>query len=83
MLVPILYMRPTCPYCRKVLKYAEEHGLSFELRDIAKPENAAALRARGGKQQVPYYLDEANGVAMYESEDIVAYLQSKSHAEAP
>ena len=30
---------------------------------------------RGGKQQVPYLIDEARGIEMYESEDIVDYLR--------
>ncbi|HVW82659.1 MAG TPA: glutathione S-transferase N-terminal domain-containing protein [Candidatus Paceibacterota bacterium] len=70
----VLYMRPSCRYCLRVLEAANELGLVFELRNIANPLHAAALRERGGKQQVPYLVDEERGVEMYESEDIARYL---------
>jgi glutaredoxin len=73
----VLYMRPTCSYCLDVLHAANERGIVFELRNIANPEHAEALKARGGKRQVPYLIDEGNGVEMYESEDIVRYLENR------
>ncbi|MDP6450176.1 MAG: glutathione S-transferase N-terminal domain-containing protein, partial [Lentisphaeria bacterium] len=33
------------------------------------------LRERGGKTQVPYLVDSERDVEMYESEDIIAYIQ--------
>jgi glutathione S-transferase len=33
------------------------------------------LRERGGKVQVPYLVDPERDVEMYESEDIIAYIQ--------
>ncbi|MCA9361732.1 glutathione S-transferase N-terminal domain-containing protein, partial [Candidatus Kaiserbacteria bacterium] len=30
----ILYYRPTCPYCVKVLNYVKEKNIALELRDI-------------------------------------------------
>lgn len=72
----ILYYKPTCLYCIKVLDFAQQHGISFELRDItADPAIAQELIDRGGKRQVPYLVDTERGVEMYESGDIVAYLQ--------
>ena len=68
-----LYFMPTCPYCRKVLLYMKQHGIELPLRDItAEPEARATLEHVGGKVQVPcLFID---GVPMYESDDIVAYL---------
>ena len=70
-----LYMRPTCPFCQKVLKRAEELGVTFELKDINNPVNAAELVAQGGKQQVPYLVDAERGAALYESADIIGYIE--------
>ncbi|HET8581038.1 MAG TPA: glutathione S-transferase N-terminal domain-containing protein [Candidatus Paceibacterota bacterium] len=77
-----LYYRPTCPYCKKVLMAADLLGIPLTLHDIGEPEHAAALIARGGKQQVPYLVDAGAGVEMYESDDIVAYLEGHPHAGA-
>ena len=77
-----LYFKPTCPYCQKVLGVAEELGVQFNLKDIVSDEVIAdELIEKGGKRQVPYLVDAERDVAMYESDDIVAYLQ-EHYAEA-
>ncbi len=73
----ILYWRPTCPFCHRVLDTAGELGLTFEKKDIADPVVAAELVKRGGRQQVPYLVDTERGVEMYESMDIDAYLRAQ------
>ena len=35
------------------------------------------LMEKGGKRQVPFLVDEENGVSMYESDDICRYLEEK------
>lgn len=80
--MPTLYIRPGCPYCAKVLRAGQELGIAFDLRTIDNPEVAAELVARGGKQQVPYLVDDAHGVEMYESEDIIAHLHATFTPEA-
>ena len=70
-----LYYRPLCPYCIKVLNFAGSNGISFDLRDIdASKETTDELVALGGKRQVPYLVDNEHGVAMYESDEIIASL---------
>jgi glutathione S-transferase len=72
-----LYYKPTCPFCQRVLVAAEELGITFDLRDVSADEtHAEALIAHGGKRQVPYLIDAAHDVAMYESDDIIAHLQA-------
>lgn len=68
-----LYVRYTCPYCVKVLDFMEKNGIELPLRDIsADAEALQTLRTKGGKQQVPcLFID---GVPLYESDDIIAYL---------
>lgn len=70
-----LYMRPTCPYCHKVLEKMDELGIQAEHKDIAEAANAEELVKRGGMQQVPYLVDAEHGKEMYESDDIIAYLE--------
>lgn len=73
----ILYYRPTCPFSKRVLKAAKELGVGLEVRDIGDGLHCDELKRRGGKQQVPYLVDKAKGIEMYESEDIVAYLRGE------
>ena len=79
----ILSSRPPCPFSKKVLAAAKDLGVGLEVRDIGHGLHCGELKRRGGKQQVPYLVDRAHGVEMYESEDIIAYLKGKKpeHAE--
>ncbi len=54
----------------------ERLNLEVDLKDISDESIAAELRARGGKVQAPYLIDEAHGIEMYESDAIVAHLQT-------
>lgn len=69
-----LYMTNTCPYCIRVLRFMESAGITMEMRNTSKPENAAELVAIGGKRQVPCLV--IDGKAMYESADIIDYLKN-------
>lgn len=70
-----LYIKTGCPFCRKVLEAGKELGVTFDEKNIADDAVATELVARGGKRQVPYFVDSDRGVEMYESEDIVNYLK--------
>lgn len=75
--MPTLFYKPSCYFCQKVLSFATDNHLSLELRDIvADTAHATNLIAQGGKRQVPYLIDEEKGISMYESDDIIAYLQN-------
>jgi glutathione S-transferase len=66
------------PYCRKVREALSELDLEYVVRNVPKGSpKRAALVERGGKMQVPFLVDPNSGRAMYESDDIVAYLESQ------
>ncbi|MBQ9620663.1 MAG: glutathione S-transferase N-terminal domain-containing protein [Atopobiaceae bacterium] len=67
-----LYVGYWCPFCQKVLRFMDAHGIELAQRDVDVPENRAFLVEHGGKYQVPcLFID---GTALYESDDIIAYL---------
>jgi len=70
-----LFYYPECPYCHKVRQYLAEHNIELPLLNAHEPENAQRLRELGGKIQVPALLYE-DGAVMYESDDIIAFLES-------
>ena len=71
-----LYYKTTCPFSRRVLAVIDRLGLQVELKDADDAEIMAELEARGGIAQVPYLIDEAQAVEMYESDAIVNHLQT-------
>ena len=74
----ILYVKTNCPYCEKVRARAGELNIPLEERNIAQMEYLDELMEKGGKRQVPFLFDAEHGVSLYESDDIIAYLEEKA-----
>ncbi|MCC6625321.1 MAG: glutathione S-transferase N-terminal domain-containing protein [Deltaproteobacteria bacterium] len=72
----VLYNFEASPWCRRVREVLNELDLHHHVKNVAKASpHRAELVALGGKMQVPYLVDPNTGTAMYESADIVRYLE--------
>jgi len=72
----VLYKFDSCPFCVYVMRFVEQNRLDVEYRDTRQePQNRSELIGIGGKSQVPCLL--INGEPMYESLDILRYLQNR------
>ena len=72
----ILFHKEECPYCHKVRQFMSDNCLTYV--SLVSPSGSPSreiLMKLGGKQQVPFLVDTDHGKMMYESEDIVKYLQ--------
>lgn len=70
-----LYSFEGCPMCRKARERLHELNLDFVVHNCGRgSRNRGKLRERGGQIMVPYLVDPNTGAEMYESDDIVAYL---------
>ena len=69
----VLYYRPTCPFCTRVISFLESNKVEITLKDISKDEKSRLeLIKIGGKQQVPcLFID---GSPTYESADIIHWI---------
>jgi len=64
-----------CPYCRKVREVLSELDLDYVSHPLPHGHpDWAAFAAREGKHQVPFLLDPNTGTRLYESDDIMRYL---------
>ena len=73
----ILYTKTACPYCRRVINKLHNIGIDFEVRNIGNGNNLQEMVDRGGKKQVPFWVDDENKVIMYETKDILTYLEKR------
>lgn len=75
-----LYHFDGCMYCWAVKRQMKRLNIEFELRNIHQSdEHLSALVTHGGKQTVPCLLinkDHKQPKWMYESADIIRYLQN-------
>jgi glutathione S-transferase len=79
-----LYQSEGCPYCAKVREKLSELGVSYvahnprlpgdEGGDVTNEITHDELTA-DGEDQIPYLVDTDRGVTLYESDDIVEYLE--------
>lgn len=70
-----LYSFEASPYCRIVREQLCALEIPYVLHNVAKNSpNRAEFVARSGKMQVPYLVDPNTGEEMFESADIVRYL---------
>ncbi|WP_194435688.1 glutaredoxin family protein [Vibrio fluminensis] len=75
-----LYQFEACPFCVKVRRSMKRQSVKFDLRDAKNdPQHRTELETGGGKVKVPCLrIESENGVKwMYESSDIVAYLEKE------
>lgn len=77
----VLYQFKTCPFCIKVRRHNKRLSLNVEMRDAQhNQEYRQELLQGGGQIKVPCLkiIDEQNNVKwMYESDDIVSYLDKR------
>lgn len=71
-----LFILETCPYCQKVMKYMDEHGIKYNKIDTSNKESEDSLIHIGGKRQVPFMVDNDRNIQMYESNDILEYVKT-------
>jgi glutaredoxin len=72
-----LYQFVACPFCIKVRRAVHRLGLKIELKDAQTDEKARKeLSEEGGQIQVPCLRIEKKQW-LYESDDIIKYLESR------
>lgn len=71
-------MFAACPFCQRVLDFCVMHSIDLEIKDVRENEDfREELIVLWGKKQVPFLSDEDAWVQMYESWDIITYLEEK------
>ncbi len=77
----VLFKFDACPYCRKVVRAIERLGVPVVYRDTEHDAGAQEELVRvGGLDQVPCLF--VDGRPMYESDDIVAFLEREVRVDS-
>jgi glutaredoxin len=74
-----LFQYQACPFCVKVRRAMRRNSLNITLIDAKIPENKKMLAEQGGEVKVPCLRIEENNeiIWMYESSDIITYLETR------
>ena len=77
-----LYRLQACPFCERVVRTLDEHGLEYRSRFVEPMHSDRNVVKRlTGTRTVPAIVDEATGVTMSESANIVEYIENTYGAE--
>jgi glutathione S-transferase len=73
-----LYRLQACPFCERVVRVLQDLDVPYRSRFVEPMHSERNVVARlSGKRTVPAIVDEATGVTMSESANIVDYLQAE------
>lgn len=73
-----LYQFKACPFCVKTRRAMRRLGLNIETRDARNdPRWREQLLTEGGRLQVPCLYDSDKNTWLYESKDIIAFLEQQ------
>ncbi len=76
----VLYYRPNCPFCVRVLEAMKGVDIKIDLKDLNENrEYLDELIEMGGKRQVPCLM--IDGEVKYESQAIIDYLGALSEVK--
>jgi glutaredoxin 3 len=54
--LPILYIKPGCPWCREALSFFSQHGVEVDVRDVnASPQNMQRMIAVSQQSLTPTF----------------------------
>ncbi|MCX2817884.1 MAG: glutathione S-transferase [Methanobacteriota archaeon] len=72
----ILYRLQACPFCERVVRVLDEHGVDYESRFVEPLHSERdAVRRVSGSRTVPVLVDPETGATLTESENIVEYVE--------
>jgi len=85
-----IYRLQACPFCERAVRKLQEYDLSYTSRFVEPLHSQRnVVKRESGVRTVPVIIDEATGVTMAESANIVEYLDrtygeqaSEPHTEA-
>jgi len=71
-----IYRHVGCPYCERVVRRARDLGVEYRSRFVVPTHSDRDVVKRvAGTRAVPVLVDDATGVTMAESANLVEYLE--------
>jgi glutaredoxin 3 len=77
--LPILYTKEGCPWCTEAIKFLDEHGVGYRLREVSG--DAAAfeeLKRKSGQTKAPTLDWNGKILADFGTEELVPFLRDRN-----
>ena len=72
----IIYIKPTCPWCREALAYLDQAGFQYEVRDVlADPVSFDQMREISSQSLTPTLETDGKILADFDTGQLSVFLQ--------
>jgi glutaredoxin 3 len=77
--LPILYSKPGCPWCDDAVRFLDEHGIGYRLKDVTRDSAAfAEMQKKSGQTRAPTLDWHGKILADFGNEELVPFLREQN-----
>lgn len=77
--LPVLFLKPTCPWCVEVSDFLDEHGIPYRRVDVSHDvESRARMERLSGQSKVPTLDWHGDILADFGVEELVVFLRARN-----
>lgn len=77
--LPVLYTKPTCPWCREAVEFLDEHGVPYRNVDVSRnPAGRAEMERLSNQDKVPVLDWHGHVLADFGVEELVPFLRDRN-----
>lgn len=76
---PILYIKDGCPYCEEAMEFLDDHGVTYELKEVLNdPRAFEEMRRKSGQSKAPTLDFEGKILADFGVEELPGFLRERN-----
>jgi glutaredoxin len=77
--LPILYVKPGCPWCHEAIEYLDDHGIGYHQKDVTSDSAARAeMLKKSGQTKAPTFDWRGKILADFGVDELVPFLREQN-----
>ena len=77
--LPILYVKPGCPWCTEAVEFLDGHGIGYRLKDVVRDSAAfAEMQRKSGQTKAPTMDWNGKILADFGTDELVPFLRDQN-----
>ena len=77
--LPILYVKPGCPWCTEAVEFLDDHGVGYRLQDVTSSRAAYdEMQRKSGQTKTPTLDWHGKILADFGTDELVPFLQEQN-----
>jgi glutaredoxin len=76
---PILYIKDGCPYCEEAMEFLDDHGVTYELKEVLNdPRAFEEMRRKSGQSKAPTLEFEGKILSDFGVDELPQFLRERN-----